>query len=166
MSTGGTVGKVAIACILAVTMFHGGWAEAKSGLPLPRFATLRADEVNVRTGPGVRYPVEWVFIYRNMPVEIIGEFDTWRKIRDWQGTGGWVHRSMLSGRRSVIISKGVQQMHREADTATPVVAQLKKKVLGKLLKCRKTWCRIEVSGIRGWMTRTQFWGAYPDEKID
>jgi len=159
-------GKAVFVGILAATVLHGGAAWSKSGLPLPRFATLRADEVNVRTGPGVRYPVEWVFVYRNMPVEIIAEFDTWRKIRDWQGTVGWVHQSMLSGRRTVIIAKGPQPMHRDADAATPVIARLQKKVLAKLLGCRKLWCRVEVSGIRGWMTRAQFWGAYPGEKID
>ena len=147
-------------------VFYSGCAQAKSGLPLPRFATLRSDEVNVRTGPGVRYPIEWVFVYRNMPVEIISEFNTWRKIRDWQGAVGWVHQSMLSSQRNIIVADGVQPMRRVADTGAEVVARLHKKVLGKLLQCRKLWCQIEVSSIRGWMTRKQFWGAYPSEKID
>ena len=152
--------------MMATMVLAAGAAWTKSGLPVPRFATLRADEVNVRTGPGVRYPVEWVFVYRNMPVEIISEFDTWRRVRDWQGTVGWVHQSMLSGRRMIIVVDGVQPLHREADTDAPVIARVQKKVLGRLLECRKLWCRIEVSGHRGWMRRAQFWGAYQDERID
>src|SRR5919204_606278 len=74
-----------------------------SGLPLPRFASLRSDEVNVRTGPGTRYPVDWVFKRKGMPVEIVAEFENWRKIRDWQGASGWVHQSLLTGKRSFII---------------------------------------------------------------
>ena len=74
-----------------------------SGLPLPRFVSLRADEVNMRTGPGVQYPVEWVYKRQGLPAEIIAEFGTWRKVRDWQGTQGWIHQSMLSGKRNFII---------------------------------------------------------------
>ncbi|HKH69397.1 MAG TPA: SH3 domain-containing protein, partial [Reyranella sp.] len=66
-----------------------------SGLPIPRFASLRSDEVNVRTGPGPRYPIDWVFKRKAMPVEIVAEFENWRKIRDWQGASGWVHQSLL-----------------------------------------------------------------------
>ena len=72
-----------------------------TGLPVPRFVSLRSAEVNVRTGPGTRYPVEWVFVKRDIPVEITAEFDTWRRIRDWEGTEGWVHQSMLSGKRAI-----------------------------------------------------------------
>ena len=158
--------KLALACLMATMVVATGAAAPKTGLPLPRFATLRADEVNVRTGPGVRYPVEWVFVYRNMPVEIISEFDTWRRVRDWQGTVGWVHQSMLSGRRMIIVADGVQPLRRDADAGAPVIARVEKKVLGRLLQCRKLWCRIEVSGLRGWMQRAQFWGAYWDERID
>src|SRR5215471_20860346 len=74
-----------------------------SGLPIPRFATLKSDEVNVRTGPGSRYPVDWVFKRKGMPVEIVAEYEVWRKIRDWQGASGWVHQSLLTGKRSFII---------------------------------------------------------------
>ena len=75
-------------------------AATDSGLPVPRFVTLRADKVNVRAGPGARYPVEWVFERKGMPVEIVAEFDTWRKVRDIQGTEGWVHQNLLSSRRA------------------------------------------------------------------
>lgn len=155
-----------VAGIVAGAMLVAGAAQAAKGLPLPRFAALRADKVNVRTGPGVRYPVEWVFVYRNMPVEIVAEFDTWRKVRDWQGTIGWVHQSMLTGRRSIIITQGLQDLRREPARNAKVIARIEPKVIGHLLNCREDWCRVEVSGFRGWMMRRQFWGVYADEKLE
>lgn len=137
-----------------------------TGLPLPRFASLRADEVNVRTGPGPRYPVEWVFVRRNMPVEIIAEFDTWRRIRDWQGTEGWAHKSMLSGRRTVMMIGEVRTLRREATEDSPAVARAEPGVVGTLETCDNGWCRIEINGFEGWLKTDEFWGVYPDERID
>jgi len=139
---------------------------AQTGLPLPRFVSLRADEVNVRTGPGIRYPIEWVFKRRDMPVEITAEFDTWRKIRDWEGTEGWVHQSMLSGKRTVLISGGRQTLRREPDLAAPAVAHADPLVVGELKDCRGTWCRIRVAGYEGWLRKDQFWGVYANETVE
>lgn len=140
------------------------WAANKTGLPLPRFVSLRKDRVNVRTGPGVRYPVDWVFIYKNMPVEILAEFKSWRKVRDWKGTIGWVHRSMLSGKyRWIIVQKKTEPLRREANPQAPVIAKLKSKVVGRLKRCRGNWCEVTVNGIQGWVKRAAIWGVYPDE---
>ena len=78
---------------------------AETGLPLPRFASLKAEKVYLRTGPGQRYPVDWIFLRRGLPVEIVSEFEHWRRIRDWRGTESWIHRAMLSGRRTVIAKR-------------------------------------------------------------
>src|SRR3954451_6927804 len=92
-----------------------------TGLPVPRFVSLRSSEVNVRTGPGTRYPVEWVFVKRDIPVEITAEFDTWRRIRDWEGTEGWIHQSMLSGKRAMVVLGEVRTLRRAAgETAAPL----------------------------------------------
>ncbi|MDA0702039.1 MAG: SH3 domain-containing protein [Proteobacteria bacterium] len=136
-----------------------------TGLPLPRFASLRADEVNVRTGPGPRYPVEWVFVRRNMPVEIVAEFDTWRRIRDWQGTEGWAHKSMLSGHRTVMMQGEVRTLRREPTEDSPAVARAETGVVGSLEACDSGWCRVEISGFEGWLKSNEFWGVYPDERI-
>lgn len=140
-------------------------AAGNTGLPLPRFVSLRKDEVNLRTGPGTRYPIEWVLTYRNMPVEITAEFEDWRKVRDWKGTVGWVHKSMLSGRRWVIVRGDRQPLRRESDQTAPVIAHLDEKVLGRLKQCENKWCRVDIAGIQGWIERTAIWGVYPDEKI-
>jgi SH3-like domain-containing protein len=138
---------------------------AKTGLPLPRFVSLRSGKVNLRTGPGARYPVEWVLVYRHMPIEIIAEFDTWRKIRDWQGAVGWVHQSMVSGNRWVMVRKGRQPLRRAGKDQAPITARIDEKVIGRLKLCRDLWCKIDFSGFTGWMRRDQFWGVYPREKV-
>jgi SH3-like domain-containing protein len=155
------------AALLALILAAGAemTALAATGLPLPRFASLRSSEVNVRTGPGGRYPVEWVFVYRRMPVEIVAEFDTWRKIRDWQGTEGWVHQSMLSGRRMVIVKGGVRALKRDPSADSATVARVESKVLGRVLSCTGAWCRLEVSGFTGWMERRHVWGVYDREEL-
>jgi SH3-like domain-containing protein len=135
----------------------------ETGLPIPRYVTLRAREVNVRAGPGVRYPIDWVYQRPNLPVEVIAEFDTWRKIRDPDGTEGWVHQSMLSGRRTVVVIGGEHLLRRTPDTAAPAVARLEAGVIGWLDGCRKDWCEIEVAGLDGWIHRSHVWGVRADE---
>src|SRR3954451_11853501 len=103
-----------------------------SGLPLPRFASLRSDEVNVRTGPGSRYPVDWVFKRKGMPVEIVAEYENWRKIRDWQGASGWVHQSLLTGKRSFIVASKPVRLHKTPAPAAEVVAKLDPEVMGEI----------------------------------
>jgi SH3-like domain-containing protein len=144
-------------------------ASETSGLPLPRFVSFRSDEVNLRTGPGVRYPVDWIYTRRDLPVEVIAEFEAWRKIRDWQGVEGWVHQSMLSARRMVVVI-GPQQrkLRSEPDEKSPYLALLDPNVIGRLLSCPKDkiYCRVDVENIQGWMKRDEFWGVYSGEFIE
>ncbi len=135
----------------------------QTGLPLPRFVSLRAKEVNLRTGPGARYPIDWVYRRRHLPVEIIDEFDTWRRVRDWQGTVGWVHQSMLQGRRTVQILGHRRLLQETPDAAAAGVAQLEPGVIGELLTCRPDWCQVQVQDLTGWLRRDAFFGAYPQE---
>jgi len=138
---------------------------AREGLPIPRFVTLRSEEVNLRTGPGVRYPVEWVFVRRQMPVEILQEFENWRRIRDNDGTEGWVHQSMLTGRRAAVVTGEMRNLRRRPEADAPIVARVEPGVIGALLECKDAWCRIETGGFRGWLARDQIWGAYPNETL-
>lgn len=137
----------------------------RTNLPLPRFASLRAAQVNARTGPGVRYPIDWVFQRRNMPVEITAEFENWRKIRDDQGSEGWVHRQMLSGKRSVIVTGAIQTLRRQPDAGSPAVARLAPGVVAPVMECNGEWCRVEASGFRGWLPRAGTWGTKPGERV-
>ena len=119
LSWDGMAGKAAQAADPPSTAQRRG-----SGLPIPRFASLRSDEVNVRTGPGSRYPVDWVFKRKSMPVEIVAEYENWRKVRDWQGASGWVHQSLLTGKRSFLISAKTADLHKTPASSAPVVAKL------------------------------------------
>lgn len=137
-----------------------------TGLPIPRFVTLRSAEVNARIGPGRSYPVEWVFSRKEMPVEITAEFDTWRRIRDWEGAQGWVHQSMLSGKRGVVVLGGVRTLRETPTEASAVAAYAQPGVIGKLMKCKGEWCQVDLKGHKGWLTRKDVWGVYADEKFE
>src|SRR5512138_1583238 len=118
----------------------------RTGLPLPRFVTLRADEVNLRTGPGTRYPIDWVYRRRGMPVEIVDEFDTWRRIRDWQGTEGWVHQSMVQGQRGILVTGMRHTLRRRPEADAPGVARIDAGVVGVLQRCQGDWCEVSAGG--------------------
>ena len=139
---------------------------AEDALPLPRFVSLRSEDVNVRTGPGVRYPIDWVLRRKAMPVEILDQFETSRKIRDWEGGIGWVHQSMLSGRRMILVTGAVRSIRGKPDPQGETLATVEPGVVGKLLECQRQWCRVDVGGRRGWLLRTEFWGVYPNETIE
>ena len=137
----------------------------QSGLKVPRFASLRSGEVNVRTGPGTRYPVEWMFVKRGLPIEITAEFGTWRRVTDGQGGDGWVHRSMLSGRRAGIVTTKTETLRRRASTDSPAVAKAEQGVVVAVRACRDKWCEVDVQGFRGWLPQTSIWGVFPTEII-
>jgi SH3-like domain-containing protein len=136
-----------------------------SGLPLPRFVSLRAPKVNLRTGPGVRYPIEWVYHRAGLPLEVIDEFETWRQVRDWEGSVGWVHQSMLSGERKVMVSGKERLLRRDPSPAAVGVALLQPQVIGDLRRCQDAWCEIGVGDKAGWLRRIDLYGLYPDEII-
>jgi len=137
-----------------------------TGLPLPRFASLRSDEVNVRTGPGTRYPVDWVFKRKGMPVEIVAEYEVWRKVRDWQGASGWVHQSLLTGKRGFLIPSKAAELHKTPTNDAPVIAKLEPEVMGEIRSCSGEWCRVRVGGLSGWIERADLWGVYRSESIN
>ncbi len=138
----------------------------KSGLPLPRYVSLAKPKVNLRKGPGLRYPIEWVYRRDRLPVKIIAEFDTWRQIRDWEGTVGWVHRNMLRGRRTVMIQDGTQILREGPDENAPALLQAEAGVIGQLIDCDGTWCRVEIAGQSGWLRSRDFFGADSKEDIN
>lgn len=158
------IGALGVAALVAT-----GAGAAEKSEPIPRFASLKADVVNLRTGPGDRYPVEWVYRRKGLPVEIIAQYDQWRRVRDWQGTEGWVHQRLMTAIRDVIVKGTQRTIYAEADAASPPVAKLDPGVIAHLLECRGQWCRIEAQNttqaIRGWLNRNEIWGVYPDEVV-
>ena len=151
--------------LLALLLLAGAAAAADKGLPLPRFVALKSDLVNLRAGPGDRYPIEWVFTRRDLPVEIVAEFEHWRKIRDSEGTEGWVHQRMLAGKRSVMIKGEVRPLLATPEPGAPIVARAEPGVIARLQECKGSWCRIEAAKLTGWLRRDQLWGVYPSENV-
>lgn len=134
-----------------------------TGLPVPRFVSVGSDRVNVRHGPGEQYPIQWVFVRRGVPVQIIAEHDNWRRIVDSEGDRGWVHGNLLSSRRTVLITGEIRTLRRTPrDDARPVL-RAEPGVLGELFDCQGGWCRVEIAGRRGWLKGDDVWGALPDD---
>lgn len=146
-------------------------ASAKmSGLPLPRFVSITAARVNLRVGPGRQYPISWILLRRHLPVEIIGEFEHWRKIRERSGEVGWVHKTMLSGKRMglVITNSTTDELtpaYKEAGLGKPVL-MAEDGAIGEISQCKGDWCAIQFEKSGGWIKRDNLWGVYPAEEFN
>ncbi|MBD9374333.1 SH3 domain-containing protein [Rhizobium sp. ARZ01] len=146
-------------------------SKGPSGLPLPRFVSLKAKSVNLRVGPSVDYAVAWRYMRSGVPVEIIQEYDNWRRIRDADGTEGWVNQALLSGDRTAVTApwmrgKGADiyvNMRRDPQSSGAIVAKLEPGVVIKVGECNGDWCRADVDGTEGWVAQGEIWGAYPGE---
>ena len=142
-----------------------------SGLPLPRFVSLKSDRVNVRGGPTREHEVTWIYTRAGLPVEIIAEYDNWRRIRDWDGEEGWVFHSMLSGRRTVLVARprdksDVVPLRSSAEADAGLVAKLQPGVVAQVRTCSGDWCRIRGEGFDGWMPQERLFGVYPKEQVE
>jgi SH3-like domain-containing protein len=131
----------------------------ETGLEVPRFVSLSSNKTNVRAGPGRRYPIKWIYQRQNLPVKVIAEFDTWRKIKDHEDIEGWVHQRMLSGRKWVFVIRE-NTIIRDGQRATGRgVAQLETGVIARLGECSVEWCLVEADSYKGWILKTDVWGA-------
>ena len=142
-----------------------------SGLRVPRFVSLKSDKVNVRRGPSSDQSIVWVFARAGLPVEIIAEADNWRRVRDSEGSDGWVFHSLLSGRRTVLVSpwsegKEAVAMHSSRSTRSSAVAQLQSGVIGNVVTCDGEWCELTVDGFEGYVEQDRLWGVYRGEEIE
>jgi len=154
----------------AATLAAPGGEKSVSGLPVPRFVSLKAARVNVRVGPGEDYKVAWVFTRPGLPIEVIQEFDNWRRIRDSDGTVGWVFQSLLSGKRTAVVAPWQTgeplPVRDDATSDATITAYLEPGVMGTIDRCRDNWCRISGNGYSGWISQDRLWGVYPNENVD
>ena len=172
--SGGLTAVFLIAAVVAMTTRPAGAAGDQSegsGLPLPRFASLKSDHVNVRSGPNKDQDVAWVYTRPALPVEITAEFENWRRIRDRDGSEGWVYHTLLSGKRTAWVARPKTQtdlvpLHDAADRMSPLRAMLEPGVLGTVKRCNGQWCRFIGEGFDGWIEQNRLWGVYPNEKIE
>ena len=143
--------------------------DGDTGHALPRMVSFRSNHVNARSGPGSRYPIEWIYKQKNAPVEIVAEFELWRKIKDWEGAETWVHKAMLVNNRWVKMTKtGTANVYAKPQHDSRVIAKVEDQVIGKIEKCpeQKDFCLIRFSAIEGWVNRNDFYGVYPGEVIN
>jgi SH3-like domain-containing protein len=145
-------------------------SDATSGLPVPRFVSLKADRVTVRGGPDKDHDVAWIYTRVGWPVEITAEFENWRRVRDADGSEGWVYHSLLSGKRTGAVQMKLKTdlapLHATPDDKSPVTAQLQVGVLGTVKHCTGAWCEISGEGFNGWIAQNELWGVYPNEKFE
>lgn len=150
-----------------------------TGLPIPRFVSLKASRANVRKGPSLDHAILWTFTRPGLPLEITAEFGNWRRVRDWEGDAGWMHHSLLEGRRTVMVTgarkgarKGAKKdedlyaLHQRPGSGSPVAAYAERGLVARLSSCTGAWCRVAAQGEEGWIERKNLWGLYPDEKIE
>src|SRR4051795_7150582 len=143
---------------------------SSSGLPLPRYVSLKSDHVNVRAGPTKDNDVAWVYTRSGLPVEITAEFENWRRVRDSEGAEGWVYHSLLSGRRTAVVTMKTKDdlatLYDRADPGSAVAARLQAGVVTQVKKCTTNWCHVIGNGFDGWIQQERLWGVYSDEQVN
>ena len=156
--------------LIFLSMSSGQLAASETGsatnLPLPRYVSLKATEGNVRRGPSLTHRIDWVFKRRDMPLQITAEHGHWRRVQDRDGQGGWIHYSLLSGARTVLVERDMLTIHSRPDSSSPVVAALQIGVIARLGKCVAEYCQLRTGGFSGWANKLDLWGVEPDELRD
>jgi SH3-like domain-containing protein len=162
--------------ILALVMTaHAGYGQElasaqvlgpETNLPVPRFVSLNAGEANVRRGPSLSHRIDWVFTRRNMPLQLVAEYGQWRRVIDHDGQGGWIHFTLLSGVRTVLVQGGDVALRNRPDPSGTENAILEAGVIARLGRCEVDWCQLTAGGYRGWAPKSAIWGVRPDELRD
>lgn len=159
-------------CTVIAALLLIGWVGAAlagsdrgpvTNLPMPRYVSLKASKANVRRGPSLTHRIDWVFVRRSMPLQVTAEHGHWRRVQDIEGEGGWVHYSLLSGVRTVVIQKDMLAISMRPEPDTPVIANLEYGVVARLGACKPNWCRVTAAGYKGWAQKEDLWGVVPGE---
>ena len=139
--------------------------EGLSGLPVPRFVSLKSDKAYLRTGPGDRYPVTWVYVRKGLPVEVVREYGIWRQVRDIGGSVGWMNKQLISGNRTAVVTGVVRVMYARPDLGGKAVWRIAPGAIVRVVLCDQAWCRVDRGGKSGYILRAQLWGVGPTEAI-
>lgn len=152
--------------IVAPTVPPGPDVGPETNLPLPRFVSLKTGEGNARRGPGLDHRIDWVFVREDMPLLLTAEYDNWRRVEDRDGMGGWIHYSLLSGNRTVIVDQNLMPLRVRPEDGAPEAALLEAGVVARVESCDADWCRLSAGGYDGWARKAGFWGVGPAEVLD
>jgi SH3-like domain-containing protein len=137
-----------------------------TNLPIPRYVSLKVKEGNVRRGPSRSHRIDWVYTRRGMPLQITAEFEHWRRVRDRDGAGGWVHYTLLSGLRTALVESDMAELRMRAAPGAPVIARAEAGVVARLIRCEPEWCQVRAGSHRGWLRKADLWGVEADEVFD
>lgn len=171
-----------ISFLLITLLFTNAFASefgGVTGLPIPRFVSLKSSETNLRKGPNYKFPVNWIYKQKGYPMQLIAEFENWRKLRDEDGSEGWVHENLISGIRHLYIARNNYKIKNEfysaqkselilfkyPDETSYPIARMQIGTLGKLKNCQKEWCKIKIANFSGWVLKQNTWGVLNDEII-
>ena len=160
---------LAILTLLAAPLAHAQVDASilnPSNLPIPRYVSLKSSEVNVRVGPGKRYPIQYVYKRLGLPVQVVEEFAHWRKIADYEGTSGWVHKGMIDGKRTAIMLGKAQTLYAKPDATSDPVIKAAKLVIGEVKRCEPDWCEMEINSRTGWIRKADIWGVKREEVFE
>lgn len=163
--------KSIIRVAAAIAVFGGGFVQAQergpvTNLPLPRYVSLKASEGNVRRGPSLTHQIDWVFTRKDVPLEITAEHGHWRRVRDRDGVGGWIHYSLLSGARTVIVEHDMLELTSQPTGGSMIAARLELGVIARVLECNAELCRLSAAGYKGWAPKEKLWGVEPHEIVN
>lgn len=135
----------------------------ETGLPIPRFVSMKASEANIRRGPSMTHRVDWVFRHQGLPLIVTAEYGHWRRVIDRDGAGGWVHYAMLSGTRTVIVDADRVELRAKPNALAPIKAEAERGVIARLEDCADQWCEIRADGRKGWVHEADLWGVSLDK---
>ncbi|MCP5085463.1 MAG: aspartyl-trna synthetase [Rhodobacteraceae bacterium] len=155
--------SVIVALFASGVSLSAGSRGPVTNLPMPRFVSMKADEGNVRRGPSLTHRVDWVFQHENMPLQITGEYGHWRRVQDSEGQGGWMHYSLLSGVRMVVVQDKQVSLRLKPSDAAQASAYVDRGVIARLGDCKPDWCEVRVSGYKGWVQKASLWGVAAEE---
>ena len=152
--------RISLLLLLGGVLLAATARAAEPSSAVPRFASFASDKVYMREGPTYRHPILWVYHRRGLPVEIVAQYDVWRKVRDADGTTGWVHASMIAERRTVVVTAaGPSPVRRSDDPRAAILALASKGVVAKLEACEANACEIETGDTQGWIEKKNIWGV-------
>jgi SH3-like domain-containing protein len=157
------VGVIALAGVIAVgptSALEDKDRPTPSGLPVPRYVSLKFDAVNARAGPSDDHRLLWVFHARGLPVQVVAETSDWRRVCDPDGGVSWVHKRTTDGRRMVMrVQPGPTPIRSRPRPDGQVTAYLAPRALAALDRCDKDWCKIRVGRASGWAAASALWGS-------
>ena len=122
------------------------------------YLTLRNDQVNLRKGPSLNYPIKLVYNKKFLPILIKDKSGNFRKVLDHENNSGWIHISQLSKKRAALsILDELIVFQKPSIYSRPLV----KLEIGRLClvkKCKNNWCKIKTGGYSGWVEKQNLRG--------